>query len=210
MNWRLAKGLEQLRSQVNAKWSNRSKESDGSIGNAEHSARESDHNPDTDGVVKAIDITHDPLHGFNSYDFADMLMKNRDARIKYVISNRRIGSGNAGPQPWIWRKYTGANPHDHHCHISIKKEAIYFDNVSEWKIDGGPIMADPHFVPPPPLVVVGSMGSNVEELQAILGVKVTGSYEANSETEFALKLFQVRHQLTPDGRAGPQFWKAIS
>ena len=47
-------------------------------------------------------------------------------------------------------------------------------------------------------------------LQAVLGVKITGSYEANSETEFALKLFQVRHQLTPDGRAGPQFWKAIS
>ena len=209
-NWRLAKGLEMLRSQVNARWSNRSKESDGSIGNAEHSARESDHNPDTDGVVKAIDITHDPLHGFNSYDFADMLMKNRDARIKYVISNRRIGSGNAGPQPWIWRKYTGANPHDHHCHISIKKDAAHFDSVAEWKIDGGPIIADPHFVPPPPLVIVGTMGKNVEELQAVLGVKITGSYEANSETEFALKLFQVRHQLTPDGRAGPQFWKAIS
>ena len=209
-NWRLALGLEKLRSQVNARWSNRSKESDGSIGNAEHSARESDHNPDTDGVVKAIDITHDPLHGFDSYAFADMLMKNRDTRIKYVISNRRIGSGDIGPQPWIWRPYTGKNPHDHHCHISIKKDAAHFDDTAEWKIDGAPVKPNPSFIAPPPLVVIGMIGSSVEKLQAALGVKVTGSYEANSETEFALKLFQVRHQLTPDGRAGPQFWKAIS
>jgi hypothetical protein len=208
--WRLAHGLEKLRSQVNARWSNRCKESDGSIGNAEHSARESDHNPDTDGVVKAIDITHDPLHGFDSYAFADMLLRNRDTRIKYVISNRRIGSGDIGPVPWIWRPYTGKNPHDHHCHISIKKDAVFFDSVVEWKIDGGPIKADQNFVPPPPTVVIGTLGVNVEKLQTLLGVKVTGSYEANSETEFALKLFQVRHQLTPDGRAGPQVWKAIS
>lgn len=208
-NWRLAHGLEKLRSQVNARWSNRSKESDGSIGNAEHSARESDHNPDTDGVVKAIDITHDPLHGFDSYAFADMLLKNRDIRIKYVISNRRIGSGDAGPQPWTWRPYTGKNPHDHHCHISIKKDAVFFDSTAEWQIDGSPIRTDPNFVPPPPLIVVGTMSSNVEKLQVLLGVKVTGSYEANSETEFALKLFQVRHGLTPDGRVGPQSWAAL-
>lgn len=207
--WRLAKGLEQLRSQVNARWSNRSKASDGSIGNAEHSARTSDHNPDTDGVVKAIDITHDPLHGFDSYAFADMLLKNRDVRIKYLISNKRIASGDAGPQPWVWRKYTGANPHDHHCHISIKKDAAHFDSVVEWKIDGGPIITDPHFVPPPATVVIGSMGSDVEKLQALLGCKVTGSYQASSETEFALKLFQVRHGLTPDGRCGPQSWSAL-
>lgn len=209
-NWRLAKGLEQLRSQVNARWSNRSKASDGSIGNAEHSARTSDHNPDLDGVVKAIDLTHDPLHGFDSYAFADMLLKNKDPRIKYLISNKRIASGDAGPQAWVWRKYTGANPHDHHCHISIKKDAAHFDSVADWKIDGGPIIADPHFVPPPATVVIGTIGANVEKLQALLGVKVTGSYEANSETQFALQLFQVRHQLTPDAKVGPQTWKALS
>jgi peptidoglycan hydrolase-like protein with peptidoglycan-binding domain len=208
-NWRLAHGLEKLRSQVNARWSNRSKESDGAKGDDRHAALPSDHNP-VDGVVHAIDLTHDPLHGFDSYAFADMLLKNRDTRIKYVISNRRIGSGDAGPQPWVWRKYTGANPHDHHVHISIKSDAAHFDSTVEWKIDGGPIIADPNFVPPPPLVTIGQIGSSVEKLQTKLGVKVTGSYEANSETEFALKLFQVRHQLTPDGRAGPQVWKALA
>lgn len=70
MAWRLAHSLETLRAQVNAKWPNRSKSSDGSIGDASHSSRLSDHNPDPSGVVRAIDITHDPLSGFDSYAFA--------------------------------------------------------------------------------------------------------------------------------------------
>ncbi len=209
MSWRLARSLEKLRTQVNIKWPDRSKASDGSVGDLSHSARPSDHNP-VNGIVHAIDITHDPLHGFDSYAFADMLLKNRDTRIKYIISNRRIGSGDIGPVPWMWRPYTGANPHDHHCHISVKKDALFFDSVVEWKIDGGPIKVDPNFVPPPPTVVIGSMGADVEKLQALLGCKVTGSYQDNSETEFALKLFQVRHGLAPDGRCGPQSWKALA
>ncbi len=209
MQWRLAKGLEQLRSQVNVRWPNRSKESDGSVGDLSHAARPSDHNP-VNGIVHAIDLTHDPLHGFNSYTFADLLLKKQDRRMKYLISNRRIGSGPGGPSPGVWRKYSGTNPHDHHCHISVVPTALA-DATELWDIDGmGPIIADPNFVPPPPLVVVGTIGANVEKLQALLGCKMTGSYEANSETEFALKLFQVRHQLTPDGRVGPQTWKALA
>ena len=131
--WRLAKGLETLRSQVNAKWPQRSKASDGSVGDTSHSARASDHNPDSQGVVHAIDITHDPKNGFDSYKFADMLLAKQDPRIKYIISNRRIGSGPKGPAPGVWRKYTGANPHDHHVHISITTERE--DNVTPWAID---------------------------------------------------------------------------
>src|SRR5262245_2987274 len=111
MAWRLAKGLETLRSQVNAKWPGRSKDSDGSVGDTSHSARKSDHNPDSRGVVHAIDITHDPRNGFDSYKFADMLLAKQDPRISYIISNRRIGSGPKGPAPGAWRKYTGTNPH---------------------------------------------------------------------------------------------------
>jgi hypothetical protein len=48
-----------------------------------------------------------------------MLLEKQDIRLKYVISNRRIGSGPAGPSPGMWRKYSGVNPHDHHCHVSI-------------------------------------------------------------------------------------------
>jgi putative peptidoglycan binding protein len=212
MAWRLAKSLETLRSQVNAKWPGRSKSSDGSIGDEGHSSRTSDHNPDPAGVVRAIDITHDPKGGFDSYGFADMLLKKQDRRLKYVISNRRIGSGPAGPAAGVWRPYTGTNPHDHHCHISVAAGPAG-DATDPWNIDG---VAAPSakvvdtFVPAPLTLIPGSTDPEVERLQKLLGCVVTGKYEPKSETEWALRLFQVRHKLDPDGRCGPMTWKALT
>jgi len=60
MAWRLARGLEKLRSEVNEAWPKRSKASDGTIGDARHSAQKSDHNPDASCVVRALEITDDP------------------------------------------------------------------------------------------------------------------------------------------------------
>lgn len=84
--WRVAKGLLKLREQINTQYPGRKKDSDGTIGNVEHSARESDHNPDGNGVVHALDTTHDPAHGFDSYAFSDMLIRQRDPRIKYCLT----------------------------------------------------------------------------------------------------------------------------
>lgn len=53
------------------------------------------------------------------------------------------------------------------------------------------------------MIRVGDEGHAVELLQGALGCKVTGKFGARSETEYALKLFQVRHGLDPDGVAGP-------
>jgi hypothetical protein len=213
MSWRIARALETLRSQVNAKWPERRKDSDGSVGDTSHAARPSDHNPDANGVVKAIDITHDPKGGFDSYAFADMLLRNKDQRIKYVISNGRIGSGAAGPSPWKWRKYTGSNRHDHHVHISVVADRAKYDDTAPWRLAGLP-QVDPaaaeEFVRPPATVAPGASGADVERLQKLLGCAVTGKYEPRSETEFALRLFQVRHKLDPDGKAGPQTWKALA
>lgn len=142
MAWRLAKGLEKLREQVNAKYPQRSKSSDGSVGDTSHSARKSDHNPDSRGVVHAIDITHDPRNGFDSYRFADHLLATQDPRISYIISNRRIGSGPSGQAPGVWRKYTGSNAHDHHVHISIV--ASREDDTSEWNIGDKPNTSQPN------------------------------------------------------------------
>jgi hypothetical protein len=67
MAWRPAKSLIQLRDQINQIAPNRSKASDGTIGDAAHASRASDHNPwvreGDAGVVTAIDITHDPDDG---------------------------------------------------------------------------------------------------------------------------------------------------
>ena len=206
MAWRLAHSLEKLRAQVNEKWPHRSKESDGSVGDLSHSSRTSDHNPDPSGVVRAIDITHDPKGGFDSYAFADLLLKKQDKRMKYVISNRRIGSGPAGPSPGVWRKYTGVNPHDHHCHISVVPSAAG-DDTSAWSIDGAVMAAPGSYVAPNPTLRKGSKGDDVKKLQAALKVEADGDFGPLTET--ALKVFQKAHGLVADGICGPQSWSAL-
>src|SRR5262245_48269452 len=102
---RIAKALDILRSQMNAKYPNRSKVSDGWIGDQANAGRTSDHNPNSEGVVTALDITHDPAHGLDTWKLADILRNCKDPRIKYVISNGRIFS--SAVSPWQWRPYSG-------------------------------------------------------------------------------------------------------
>lgn len=121
-NWTLHPALAKLRDQIDARWPDRSRASDGTIGNTAHAARKSDHNPDANGVVCAMDITHDPGPPFQPIGcdgqyIAEMLRVSRDPRIKYVIWDHRIFSSTV--QPWVWRPYTGANPHTKHVHISV-------------------------------------------------------------------------------------------
>jgi hypothetical protein len=132
MIWRVAKSLLVLRSQVNAKFPDRAKGWDGTIGDTAHSSRSSDHNPNDDGVVTAMDITHDPAHGVDSYEMAEQFRIGRDRRIKYIISNRRICS--SAVAPWTWRPYNGANPHDHHVHVSVMPQKTLYDDGAPWEI----------------------------------------------------------------------------
>src|SRR5882672_7355223 len=132
--WRECKSLETLLAQVNTKWPDRSKASDGTKGDDAHASRISDHNPNAAGVVTAMDITNDPPHGLVSRSLAEALVASKDDRIKYVISNREICSVNSGPSPWVWRKYTGSNPHEHHMHISVKSDPRHYDDDRKWNL----------------------------------------------------------------------------
>jgi len=82
-SWRLAKSLITLINQVDAQFPIRDRSSDGTIGDARHQAEKSDHNPDREGVVRALDITHDPAHGVDTYKLAENQRIARDPRIKY-------------------------------------------------------------------------------------------------------------------------------
>lgn len=134
--WRVAESLSQLRDQVNKKAPNRSKKSDGSIGDAAHATRASDHNPwvvdGSHGVVTAIDITHDPDNGFDAEKLAKALQSAQDPRLKYIIWNRRILSSTK--KPWKWRNYSGSNPHTKHIHISVHSEKSKYDETGAWTI----------------------------------------------------------------------------
>ena len=205
MSWRLAESLIELRKQVNEALPGRDKSSDGSIGNEEHASRTSDHNPWVDdGVVTAIDITDDPQHGFDSYRFAEYLRTTKDPRIKYIISNKRIVSSEVSP--WVWRKYGGANPHDHHVHISVLPRKGLYDDKHPWDLDGfgfNPVKsADP--VPEVTVLAKGTRGAAVEELQKLLKIDVDGYFGPN--TENAVRFFQKANGLEPDGVAGVYTW----
>lgn len=161
MSWRLARCLETLRDQVNALAPHRNKASDGTIGDAAHQARTSDHNPGADGVVEAIDFTHDPAGGFDSYKFAETLRLARDRRLEYVISNGRIFYA-GGSKPWQWQTYTGPNPHSAHVHVSCQPDQPTYDNPAPWVIDRGAIagttpMAATVFVTKAPKIVADLM-----------------------------------------------------
>ena len=134
MAWRLAKSLETLRDQVNAKWPGRDKSNDGTIGDASHAATKSDHNPNSAEVVTAMDITNDPAHGLVARSLAETLVASRDPRIKYIISNAQIISSVVSP--WVWRPYDGPNAHRAHVHISVMAEPSLYDNTVSWRLDG--------------------------------------------------------------------------
>lgn len=148
MAWRLARSLETLRNQVNARYPNRNRGSDGSIGDAAHASTgsDSDHNPWVGpGVVTAIDITHDPANGIDIDKFTDELAASRDPRIKYLIANAMILDSRPQFSPWTWVRYSGSNPHTKHVHISVMSSAALYDDARPWNLPslGGAV------VPPP-------------------------------------------------------------
>ena len=125
----LSKSAVQLREQVDDCFPERIRKSDGWIGDAKHSARKSDHNPDTNGCVRAIDIDArlSDDKGISTY-LADQIRQygKTSKRISYVIHQEKIASSLLG---WKWRKYKGINKHNHHIHISFKTDQ---DNNSEF------------------------------------------------------------------------------
>lgn len=140
MNPKLCKAGQQLRLQVDDSYPDRDRASDGWIGNLAHSLNPSDHNPDAKGIVRAIDIDRD-LSGKAKPDLmpylADQIRlcaKRGDKRISYVIFAGRIASPRMG---WRWRKYSGFNPHDKHCHISFTKQGDSDDSFFNIPMIGG-------------------------------------------------------------------------
>lgn len=130
MNWRVARSLEVLRDQINAAYPHRNKASDGTIGDAAHAASASDHNPDGGGVVRALDITHDPDHGCDIDLITDELVASRDPRISYLIANSLITGPSYG---WVWDPYDGTDPHTNHFHLSVVADERA-DDPRPWSI----------------------------------------------------------------------------
>jgi hypothetical protein len=117
----LSKAAEQFREQVNDNFPNRSKRLDGWIGDLRHQSRVSQHNPNEQGEVCALDIDArlSEEQGIAIYlaDQIRLAAKQGDRRFLYIIFMGKIASAKSF---WRWVKYRGINPHKTHIHISFK------------------------------------------------------------------------------------------
>jgi hypothetical protein len=126
----------QLRSECNLYAPQRSKTYDGTIGDAAHAARASRHNPNSAGVVTALDITHDPAHGMDCQKLFDYLRGHPHKDLAYIIHNRQRAAKADG---WRVKPYTGTSDHKGHIHIAVGTGSDYnpkppYDDTAPWGI----------------------------------------------------------------------------
>lgn len=147
MSYYIAPALDRLRSEVNAKWPDRSRASDGWIGDASHSSRTSDHNPNSRGSVDAMDVTASGI----STD-ALIAAAKKHPSVRYIIFNRRIMNRDIGN--FRSRPYSGSNPHTAHVHISLYQRRSAEDSTRSWGLGKAssapaPAPSKPAGTPPP-------------------------------------------------------------
>jgi hypothetical protein len=179
LDWYLVPCLVRLRTEFNEMSPNRDKGADGSIGDAAHQSRASDHNPQADGRVLAVDIdSTGPWPGgvtdFNAFNMMVESLRG-DSRLEYIIWNRRIASRDQG---WTWRTYTGtADPHTGHAHFSARHDHTGNDSTAPWGLTEGNDM----------LVKKGDSGEEVKFWQMVLNdvddakLAVDGDYGTATE-----------------------------
>lgn len=214
MAWRTAHALDTLRAEINQRWPGRSKVSDGTIGDAAHASRTSDHNPwiqvNGVGVVRAFDCTAVGIDPDAYAEHLRSLGKAGDPRLVpggYVIWNKRIASERQG---WAWRRYTGSNGHTHHIHLSLTTKPSGFDSRASWGISG---VGRPK--PPPPDPVEPNAGRVWREFakgatdDAIYN-KPTKPGKDNQVSELQMLLAALGHyRAKVDGVYGPVTLSAV-
>jgi hypothetical protein len=138
--------LVQLRSEFNAMAPNRDKGADGWIGDTTHQKEHSDHNPDAQGRVLALDIdsTGPWPGGWAWFNSAVLLLVaacriGRENRLQYVIWNRKIASISSR---WQWEPYTGTtDPHTGHAHFSARHDHYGNSSSAPWGVEEESLVA---------------------------------------------------------------------
>lgn len=211
MAWRNANASVTLVNAINARWPGRSKVSDGTIGDAAHASRSSDHNPwvkiGSMGIVRARDITAAGIDAAWLAEQLRLLGRAGDSRLRnggYIIFNRRITT----PDFSGWKAYTGSNPHIKHVHVSFARDAAGFDRTDGWAFLGGGAVA-----PVPPKTTTGA-NADVKWIQERLnywGFNAGTPDGVNGpKTKAAVVAFQRAKGLGADGIVGPKTRAALS
>lgn len=201
-----------LRNEINLRWPKRDHESDGWIGDAAHQASKSDHNPDSRGLVHAIDVDKD---GIDPHFLVRKAIA--DSRVQYVIYNRTIWSRTYGFKS---RAYTGKNPHTSHVHISFRYGTQYENDTRTFGVK--PVVAAPKPAPKPtpkptgiPKVANGTRelkyvagremrGTDVQFVQRWIGVEDDGVF--GPKTRARVQWYQRMRGIKDDGIVGRVTW----
>lgn len=184
----------------------------GWIGDSAHRSSISDHNPDSRGIVCAIDVM------FPVGPKASAVVKACVGRhdLRYVIHNRTIWEKKNG---WKARAYKGTDPHTNHVHISsehnaeadgfhvgltwdgsivlvkVSKSTLLMSHTPQWRFPG--------------TVRRGSRGRAVKAVQQRLkdrGWKISVDGSFGPGTEAIVRRFQGEKGLKVDGIVGPTTW----
>ena len=213
--WKLAPSLVQLVKDVDAKYPKRDKSWDGSIGDASHAARASEHNPDHDsdpmpeGYVSAVDITKD------SAEMAKFLLSELigDDRVWYVIHDGFIYSRTHN---WEKRKYTGASDHAHHVHVSLRQTKDAANATGKWFDVGTKPPADPKPEPKPSAKKLPVLSIKDKDAVLVPFLKRFYGMSASSDPTFTrallgkVRTYQKNHHLVVDGVVGTKTWTKIA
>lgn len=224
MAWVLVPPLHAARVQMNKRFPNRDKTTDGVKGNEEHAARVSSHNPDLTGKpehrdgdskdeVRAIDIDKDlrDPHVVME-DVVQLWVKLCRAGVlwwvRYIIFNGRIWHKRDG---YVTRVYTGSNKHTGHVHMtsdfSQKADEASDVNYHLDSLTGKPTAPKPP-TKPALLEVDGQLGpKTIARWQQVMGTPVDGKIDAKKSALIMAvqrRLLSVDHRIKVDGEFGPK------
>jgi hypothetical protein len=219
-SWRLARSLDVLRDEIEAKYPGTTV---WTIGDAAHQSDYSDHNPNDNDVVCAIDVKGNA--GLDLGLFVKHLIGDAHTNFRYVIFNRKIYHRKNGFKA---EDYNGSNAHKDHAHVSVGngpdgRSTSGYDSSAPWGIADLGEPATPVKPRKPSTeenrlgdkmltLKRGSKGTDVRRLQGLLtanGYKTTIDGIFGEQTEKKVKEFQSKHAKPVDGIVGPKTWNAL-
>lgn len=203
-SWSLVPCLACLRTEFNTLAPARDRASDGSIGDASHAASVSDHNPDSRGLVHAIDTDDSgpwPAGVSMEKCVQTIVMRHRtglDNRLQNVIYMRRIWSRSWG---WTAREYTGPSPHTEHAHFSARYAVAQENDTRPWGLldlleDDMPLADDKIAITPDTAEEIGKRAGESVSASILLQLAVIRAARADEKAAAAVtKLDAVLAQL---------------
>ena len=189
--WVVVPCLNELKDQLNDRFPNRDKTTDGTIGDKPHAESTSSHNPDLTGTpefrdgdaideVRARDVDKD-LNDAGGVVFEDLVqLVIKDARngkhpyLRYLVYNGRIWHKRDN---YVTRVYTGSNQHTDHGHFNsdFTQEA---DTVTGTDWGFSQLGGTPSTTPPAtdkPLKIDDQLGPlTIAKWQKVMGTPVDG------------------------------------